>query len=218
MAKTSARQITVAAIARKGAIGVIIIRLMMALSDLTLASEAFGRHHTGSRRDIAARHYYARLQLAHLDEALQIIHDINQEHLTYIEQCPEDIQQLFGCAAAHLAGSDYKRIIKPIRNNIGFHYGHNGSMISTALRYIEENRPDHPVWMQRGEKPSDWVFEPAVWVAEHIVLRQIFKLPAESDVLVESAAILDRLMTIQNDFSGFATEFIEHETRRFGRV
>ena len=77
MNKSTSRQVAVADIERLGPLGVIVIRLMMSMSDLTLASHALGvwnEEQRPAREGVkgAARRYFVRLQIAHLYEALKM--------------------------------------------------------------------------------------------------------------------------------------------------
>jgi hypothetical protein len=79
-------------IARQGPRGPILIRLMTALSDLTIASEGFGRWKDEEQPGLqrvreAANRYFVRMQIGHLHEALRIIDDIRQKHMADVQRC-----------------------------------------------------------------------------------------------------------------------------------
>src|SRR5262249_16427195 len=68
---TSSRPVGMAKLERPGPLGPVLIRLMMAINDLTFASDALGIWNrevsvTRRRTKAAARGYFLRLQVAHL--------------------------------------------------------------------------------------------------------------------------------------------------------
>src|SRR5260221_5069784 len=79
---STTRNVRLGAIAGKGKLGSVLIRLMMVMNDMSLAMDGLARW-TGDNetnrqhRQVGARIYFVRLQLSHLYEGLKIVREIN---------------------------------------------------------------------------------------------------------------------------------------------
>jgi hypothetical protein len=203
-----------------GPLGVIIIRLMMSISDLTLASQALGvwneeERPARERQKGAARRYFVRLQVAHLYEALKIVDDIKKGYKVAVDKCDKQTRESFSRVAAYLDTPEYEAIAGAVRNNVVFHYGSSGKLIARALKDITTKHPDKKVWVEIGRELRHYNYEPATWVVDHIMLRQIFKVAANVvDVSEAADQVLMRVFEMQDAFSDFAVHFIDHYTRR----
>jgi hypothetical protein len=219
MNKSTSRQVAVGDIERLGPLGVILIRLMMSISDLTLASQALGvwnEEDRPAREELkgTARRYFVRLQIAHLYEALKIIDDIKNKHLNDVERCDRLTRASFTRVAEFLENEQYESIAGSVRNNVVFHYGHSGKLIARALKAIANKNPAKKVWVTTGRDLHHYNYEPATWVIDHIMLRQIFRLTTDTDLSDAADEVIERLFRIQTDFSDFAVHFIEHYTKK----
>lgn len=218
LTKSTSRLVSPANIEALGPLGVIIIRLMMSISDLTLASQALGvwndeERPARERLKGAARRYFVRLQIAHLYEALKIIDDIKEKHADDVAKCDAQTRASFDRVSAFLLTPEYESIAGMLRNNIVFHYGSSGKMIARALRAIAERHPDKKVWVETGRDLHHYNYEPATWVVDHVILRQIFKVPLGTNESDAAGQIIGRLFDIQTAFSDFAVYFVDHYTR-----
>jgi hypothetical protein len=208
-----------AKIERLGPLGVVIIRLMMSMGDLTLASQALGTWNEECRPERervkgAARRYFVRVQIAHLYEALKIIEYIKERHLDDVERCDAQTRASFERVAAFLDAPEYETIAGRVRNDVTFHYVESDKMIARALKAITEKDPDKAGWVSIGRDLHHYNYEPATWVLDHIILRQIFKLGAEVNESDAADEVIGRVFEIQAAFSDFAVYFIERFTRQ----
>jgi hypothetical protein len=110
-----------------------------------------------------------------------------------------------------LDSGDYKLLCR-IRNNSSFHYDP-----TLTVRYLEklvEEYPDHRFPYSLGQDTLDWYFELGDLINDKIVVRDIFKVPAQADVRTAIDPILLRLNTMAVAFTDFAGHFIRHCVKR----
>lgn len=67
--------------------------------------------------------------------------------------------------------------------------------------------------METGRELHHYNYEPATWVVDHIMLRQIFKIGTDVKESDAADVVIGRLFEIQELFSDFAVHFIERYTR-----
>jgi hypothetical protein len=128
MSKSTTTLVTFRELAQLGDLAPVILRLMMACNDFSIANDAFGiwsqeQDRARSDRQASARVYFLRLQIAHVFEALSIIGEINRKPnlLSAVRQCDGRTQRSFEALVAVLSSEDYK-IMETIRNKTAFHY------------------------------------------------------------------------------------------------
>jgi len=151
--------------------------------------------------------------MAHLYEDLRVIEDIEKDHMDAIDACDAQTRASFEKCRAFLKDkAKYERIVGLVRNTLTFHYGHNTRLIGLALREIAEQHPEKDVWITRGRDLHHWLFEPAQWVIDKVMLRKAFKLkgPVTSD---DADEVLMEVFAVQDAFSDFAAQFIERYAR-----
>lgn len=217
MPKSTSRQVSMARIEALGDLGVIVIRLMTAVSDLMHASQALGvwndeRDPARERLKGSARRYFVRLQIGHLYEALKTIDDIQKNHADTVKRCDRETRNSFARVAAYFSTREYEAIAGMVRNNVVFHYG-SSKMIARALKAIAARHGERKVWIDTGRELHHYNYDPSTWVLDQITLRQIFKISADVDASEAADQILVQLMEIQEAFSDFAVHFIDHHTR-----
>jgi hypothetical protein len=101
---------------------------MMACNDLGLADHTLklwhGEHETRRRRQVGAKMFFVRLEIAHMFEAFSIIQHIrdNADLSQAVSNCDRRTRQSFDEVVEAIDSDDWKRMLR-IRNNITFHYG-----------------------------------------------------------------------------------------------
>jgi hypothetical protein len=205
-------------LAGTGQLAPTLVRLMMACNDLTLANdslEAWHRDQTANReqRQVGAKMYFVRLQMAHLFEALSIIEHIRgaPKLSEAVAACDERTRQSFEKVSAFIGTDDYRRMAR-IRHNITFHY--DDGAVEKALEAAAKAHPGYPLAMQMGRETIDWFFEPGDRIIDRIVVRDIFGVAPDADVRIEVDKIIGRLQEIGEAFADFAGYFVRHHTAR----
>jgi hypothetical protein len=187
------------------------------MSDLVLASDALGFWNEEDRLarqavKRSARAYFVRLQMAHLYEGLRVIEDIERDHREAIEACDALTRTLFERCRGFVRDPKYEKLVGVVRNTLTFHYGHNTRLIGMALNEIAQEYPEKTVWITRGRDLHHWLFEPAQWVIDKVMLRKAFKL--EGAITSDAAdEVLMEVFAVQDAFSDFAAQFIERHAR-----
>ena len=111
----------------------IIIRLMMACNDISLANAYQARCQDDDNPknkdiDMAASMYFVRLQIGHIEEGLGIIREIkdNQAYSYMIRGLSKAGKHCFDklCACMDGRSKEWNKYFTPIRNNLSFHYNH----------------------------------------------------------------------------------------------
>jgi hypothetical protein len=196
----------------------VVVRLMMAMNDLGVANSALAEWEQTKDQKKAARRnggklYYGRMMMAHVYEALSIIKEIKNgtQLKATVDRCDSKTRASFDAVAKFLDSGDYKLLCR-IRNNSSFHYDP-----TLTVRYLEklvEEYPDHRFPYSLGQDTLDWYFELGDLINDKIVVRDIFKVPAQPDVRTAIDPILLRLNTMAVAFTDFAGHFIRHCVKR----
>jgi hypothetical protein len=216
MSKSTTTFVSFQKLASLGELAPVIMRLMMACNDFSVANDAFGnwsqeRDRTRKDRQHNARTYFLRVQIAHVYEALSIVGEINRKPklLAAVRQCDRRTQQSFDALVA-LLGSDVYSVMETIRNKAAFHYVPDFARAS--LNDLAIQFPDQLTTVRMGREALDWFFEAADLVMERTVVRRIFKIPFSADVREEADKMALRLQEISNTFGDFAGYFIKFHT------
>lgn len=210
-------------------LGTVLVKLMIAGNDMSLANQSQEhwktiRQDTADARATGALHYFLRLQISHLFEAIMIIDQIATDPflLRCVEACDARTVSSFnelklygknGCKKDQL-----QKLAGALRNNIAFHYYQNDKMIDRAIEAAASQ--GYVGAVRRASHSHEWHFEIADMLAEHIVVRQIWKVDAaenERQGVSDQAKIDEAAMSIHAifvDFMNFAGEFIwKHSSR-----
>lgn len=217
MSKSTTTLVRVAKIAEEFELGDVLIRLMMACNDFSLANESLGRWRNPQTkkeevRAQGAARYFLRLQVSHICEALDIVDEI--ERSTVLRAALESTDERTKASFEKLKkfkSSPIYRTIKLIRNKVGFHY--DSDWAKKALQRIAADHPDLQSSITMGEEALDWYFEPGDLVEDSIVVRQIFKIQREADVRTETDKILTELQRVAETFGDFAGYFVKHHCK-----
>jgi len=137
MPRSTTWAITTKSIYDKDLLGPILLRLMLASNDITIANDCWKEWHgeygdSNKNRQPGAKMYFVRLLLAHLHEAMKIIRDIKKtpKLMEAVEACEEKTQRDFATVWALVGTKDYKSIIT-MRNKIGSHW--DDDVVAPAL-------------------------------------------------------------------------------------
>src|SRR5262249_21225146 len=121
---------------------------------------------------------------------------------------------------AFMKSDDYK-LLRRIRQNIGFHYG--AKVVLQSLERLEkraQKKREEKKYVKDnfaltlGDEALD--FKPTEWVENDIVVQGIFDLPEDeepADVQAKTDDIVVRLHNIAAVFADFAGHFIKHHAK-----
>lgn len=172
-------------------VAALLIRLMMACNDLSLANSCLSKYKrdTGKHKkyvNIGASMYFVRLQIGHLHEGLKIIKDLkrNKTFRDKIRICSQNAKSSFHYLCRLIAGGvdkdKFDKYFKPIRHNLIFHYHESGTWINRALneRIQIKGQKLSKVTFGHVERMR---FELADEIIDSIVCRNLFDIPYDVD-------------------------------------
>jgi hypothetical protein len=193
-------------------LGSVILRLMMAVNDITIASKSlYEWQHTDDAEKKARWRggvlYFGRLQSAHLFEALSIIKEIRDDAdlMAVVQRVDIDTQQSFQTVAKFIGSSDYVMMAK-LRNIVAFHYEPKLSV--RRLKKIADDMPGHLTTYSLGNKTLDWYFELGDLVVDEIVVREVFQISVSANLEQAALQVLNRLRVIALAFMDFSGYFV----------
>lgn len=211
------RMVRSARLIADGEVAAVVLQLMMAMNDISMANDALQEwDKTEDRRkrvrQNGGRLYFARMLMAHIYEALLIIGEIktSQSLMDAVGRCDRKTRDSFQEVAAFLDTDDYKVLLR-IRNNAAFHY--DAKLALRALKEIVAKYPTDLSTMSLGHETLDWYFELGDKVLDRLVVREMFEVPEDANMREAINAVLDRLHAMVVAFSGFAGYFIRHHAR-----
>jgi hypothetical protein len=119
---TLTRTTTFSRLSNKGALGTVLVRLMMFVNDLSLCNDALEQWHKyedepHKKRAAGAKMYFVRLMIAHIYEALKVVDKINAdpELRNAVGQCDQKTQELFKKVVV-IVGTDQAKTMKKVRD------------------------------------------------------------------------------------------------------
>jgi hypothetical protein len=219
MSRTQTRSVNFQKLRDKGKTGTVLVKLMMACNDMQLANEASSRWKeeqpiARKYRQRGALMYFARLQMSHLHEAMDIIDTIqaDAELKRLVSFCDEATKKSFNALLAYSRdGAKHRRfqqMVGRIRTNVTFHYDETGKLIDSIVSE-RSTRPEALMSLiTRGSSAYLWYFQVADEVVDGIIVREIYKVSRDKDVRTEVDAIMAEMHSIFLAFVDFAGEFI----------
>jgi hypothetical protein len=205
------------ALASKGKLGSVLVRLMMVVNDMSLAMDAQRRwtedaEKQRAHRERGAKIYFVRLQISHIFEAMKIIEEIRDDPdlMRVVDRSGGRTERAFAQLLAFKGSAEFKMMAR-IRNNLTFHY--DPKTIELALASLAAKHPDATGSVSLGDEPHNWFFEPGDMVGDRAVVREIFKVPEGADVPAETDRIVMRLHEIVQMFGGVAGSLIWQNSR-----
>jgi hypothetical protein len=196
--------------------GAIILRLMMAFNDISLANHGLAQYKQEQPRlrkhvQMGARLYFLRLQCGHMNEAMRVIREIRDDAALQaeVDKCSSEARAAFGkltsCLDSNPGATDFGRYIGAIRNKTAFHY--DPSMVLAALNDRARRAEAATSTITAADELSLWRFEAADYIIDSIVVRQLWKIPRTSDLRAEADRIADYGSDICLSFLIFSSEF-----------
>jgi hypothetical protein len=193
----------------------VLIRLMLAVNDMSLAADAndFWAETTEQRRAYrkrVARGYFVRLIMSHVHEALKIIEEINRspDLSAAVDQCDARTRDSFKKLVAILNSPARGHLFR-FRTKATFHY--DKEALAEHLRRVIVDHPAATWSYSLGSTPLDWHFEVADAVMDHMVVKFVLgaderRSLARSKKIEEIATRLDQIASM---FTNFARGFIQ---------
>jgi hypothetical protein len=217
MALTSTRYLNFETLNVRGQGAITVVKLMMACNDLTVTNQALGDWKKEERRCRISRQaeacrYFIRAQIAHLNEGLKVIEEIQKDHTlsTLVSQCDRRTQDSFQDVQQYVSGGAkrdrFEQLAGRIRHNLTFHYDQSGKLIERAI--TDGAARSRVSSITRGDTIHLWDFKIADDVVDSIVVRQIWNIPRDADLRTEADRIADEVHQIMLSFVDFAGEFI----------
>jgi hypothetical protein len=218
MATTSSRQFRFDRLRAKGPDAAIVIKLMMACNDMSLANQALDDWKRPQARDridtqLAACMYFVRVELAHLYEALKIIQEVQVSPglSALVQQCDIRTRESFSELLNHVhGGCKHKRLqqlVGQLRHNLTFHYHQCDKLILSAIDDRASRPEANHAWITRASTAHRWRFSLADDVIDSVVVRQLWAIPRDADLRVESDKIADEVHAVMLRYLDFAGEF-----------
>ncbi len=212
---------------QRSAHGSVILRLMMAFNDISLANHGLAQYKQEQPRlrrhvQIGARLYFVRLQCGHLNEAMKVMQEIRDDAGLRAEvgRCPAEVQAAFDKLTSCLDGgpgaADFRRYVGAIRNKTAFHYDPKLTLAALDDRAGRDEAATSTI--TAGDDLSLWRFEAADHILDSIVVRHLWKIPRTADLRTEADRIADYCADICLSFLVFAGEFaFRYMTRNAAR-
>ena len=219
MSRTSTKFLNFEKFRIQGQSAVTVVKLMMACNDLSLANEAQSEWEKKDskmmkQRQIGARMYFVRTQLAHLHEGLKVIDSIRKDTAltSLLRRCDNLSQESFRQLEEFLPGgykrAEFEQLVGRVRHNLTFHYDKTGKLIKKAIEDRASRSEARISSVTRGDTAYLWHFKAADDLVDSIVVRQIWNIPRNVDLRVEADKIADQVHQIFLWFMDFSGEFI----------
>lgn len=206
-------------LASRGPSGSVVVKLMMACNDMTIANLALAdwtEEQPRTRRDlqVGARLYFVRVELAHLYEGLKIIPEIKQTPVLFrhLQLCDQRTQESFAEVEAFAPGgarnNELEELVGRVRHTLTFHYYGSGRPISRAIVDRGERIDARLSSITRGRSAHRWRFSAADDIVDSIVVRQIWQVPRSADLRTAVDEVAMKLHNISLRFLDFSGEYI----------
>jgi hypothetical protein len=203
-------------LAAKPDVAPVVLKLMMAINDMTLANYCSHEWDTSTdvkkqTRLLGTKLYFGRMIMAHLREAMLTIEEIQKsvDLMAAVDACGSETRTKFDKIAAYLKTDEFNKIVR-LRNNTGFHY--SGKLAMRALNEFATNPNDISLCI-RGSSPIDWYYELGDKVTDMVVIREVFDIPFDPNMRAGIEEMLSRLFDVIAAFGDFAGDFIHHHAR-----
>ena len=219
MSRTRTKYVNFQTLQERGSSANTVIKLMMASNDLFLANQSLADWkkdlpgNTKSKQ-VGAKLYFLRLQMAHLYEGLNVIEEIkNNSSLEALicrcdaqtQKCYKEIEQFLPKAQKR---KQFEQLVGRVRNNLTFHYDENGKSIEKAVSDRAERAEARISSVTQGDALHLCHFKVADDVVDSIITRQIWNISREVDAQIEADKIADFVFQIAMWFLDFSSVFI----------
>ena len=204
--------------------GVLIMRLMMAANDISLANWSMTRFQGDLPRmerhmRAGAVQYFVRLMCGHLNEAVGLIEAIRREPdlVSLIIRCSPEArrayQRLCDCLPKGKDRVYFGDSVVRLRNKVAFHYDPDHVHQSLADVTSEPSVPLAKITLGTDYYLSR--FNLADALMDSIVVRQVMRIPVGSDIRAESARFEAFVNEKSISFLRFVSEFATNYVRKF---
>jgi hypothetical protein len=195
----------------------LIIRLMMAGNDISLANQCLSKYKEDHGRmskhaQRGALMYFVRLQCGHLKEAMDLVQEICDDQDLYdrINRCSTHAQGCFDNLKNCLnGGPDHKKFkdyVMKVRHKTVFHY--DRKLVERALEDRANRQEARTSHITRGDHITLWRFNLADDIVDSIICRHIWKIPRKADLRQQADQIADFGSNLCVSFLDFCGEFI----------
>jgi hypothetical protein len=180
-----------------------IVRLMMAINDASLVNVLL-KDWCGSEdrphkwRMANGRLFLAKLQMAYVFEALDIVQDIRRsdELKAEVGKLSDGARVAYEGLCKFIDSPDYKMLAE-FRNSAAFHY--DGKRATQAAVEISNIDPLDVQGASAGTEAIDWHYALGDKAYERIVTKYIFKISDDKDIAKESDAIANRFFDMSEN-------------------
>ncbi len=204
--------------------GSLIVRLMMAANDISLANWTivqFQGEVPRMRRHMQAGavQYFVRLMCGHLFEALDLIRAVRKEPelAQFVSRCSAEAraayQGLCNCLPNGKDHAYFKNYVARMRQNIAFHY--DDRHVKRALQDIVSQRTQTPAKLTLGMDYYLTRFNLADVVMDSIAVRQIMRIPPDGDVRLQAKRFEEFVNEKCISFLRFVNEFATNYIRKY---
>lgn len=219
MARLLSRQVRFEQLRNKGPEAAVVVKLMMACNDLSLANQSLDdwkrpQPRERSDRQLAACMYFIRVELAHLYEGLRIIEQIRKAPSLHslVDRCDFRTRESYLKLLDHVRGGQkyerMERLVGTLRNNLTFHYYQCDKLINGAIVERASRREAKLSSITRADSAHRWRFTVADDIVDSVVVRQLWAVPRDADLRIEADRIADEVHAIMLLYLDFAGEFI----------
>jgi hypothetical protein len=217
MAKTLTIYVDLQRLQASGDSSSLIVQLMMACNDISLANQCLSNFRDEVppiRRHIqrGALIYFIRLQCGHLNEAMKLIKEIQEDKhlLEKVKRCRSSAQDSFLKLCNCLKGGpDYKKFeqyVGRIRHNTVFHY--DKTVVQKALSDRANRAEARQTRITFGDHISLCRFDLADEIVDSVICRQIWKIPKNVDLRKYADEYSDFGADLCKSYLVFCGEFI----------
>jgi hypothetical protein len=217
--RTLTKYVNLETLLSRGESAIIVVKLMMASNDLSLANDALGqwkkeRQLSRKARQTGAGMYFVRTQLAHLYEGLKVIEEIREDSslLAKVKNCGIQTQESFQNLEQFLPGGlkrlELIKLVGKVRHNLTFHYNQSSELIRRAISDRAARSEARHSSITSSDTAYLWYFKVADDIVDSIVVRQIWEIPKSADPRVEADKVADYVHQIFVSFMDFSTMFI----------
>lgn len=216
MGRSRTRYVKTSEIASQPELASVLLRLMFAVNDLSLANSAIEDWEASTEqkrqgRKRGAQSYFVRVLMSHLYEALTIIKEIaaNTSLRAAVDACDARTVASFKVVEA-FADSNGINSLDRLRNRATFHYDRQFCLESFGeIANLDPNRD----WSySMGSDSLDWHFELADAVMDRMMIRQVLRVrvPRGQERTKQTHALALRQQEIAREFTDFAAHFVQH--------
>ena len=195
----------------------LIIRLMMAGNDISLANQCLSKYKEDHGRmskhaQRGALMYFVRLQCGHLKEAMDLVQEICDDQDLYdrINRCSAHAQGCFdnlkNCLNGGLDHKKFKDYVMKVRHKTVFHY--DSKLVERALADRASIPEAKTSKITRGDHISFWRFDLSDDIVDSLICQHIWRIPIDADLRKQADEIADFGSNLCVSFLDFCGEFI----------